>query len=206
MKENLWHSAVTMRQQQITVYLLWYRHDSDLQAPQFLSLQRKSEVRRVVVDRILINDTNPKQPESLTEMTIRELTLADSAVYYCALHTVIQSVEEAVQKPEHTDLPRLQRGGKWDSNHRFLSDGFWSFPVSSESSWLQLLMRNCVRIHMSSKSTSVTKHLDDASNKRQHAKHEPALTVEHLVINSAPCSHMSWITLLGSVSDEVIFC
>ena len=49
------------------------------------------------------------------------------SVLLCTLHTVIQSVEEAVQKPEHTDLPRLQRGGKWDSNHRLISDGFWSF-------------------------------------------------------------------------------
>ena len=107
------------------VLLLWYRHDSDLQAPQLLlskgarswsHLQHNPDKRY-----------ESQTTRSLTEMTIRELTLADSAVYYCALHTVIQSVEEAVQKPEHTDLPRLQRGGKWDSNHRFLSDGFWSF-------------------------------------------------------------------------------
>lgn len=37
--------------------------------------------------------------------------MADTALYYCALETLIQSVEEAVQKPEHSYLTSLQRGG-----------------------------------------------------------------------------------------------
>ena len=104
------------------VLLLWYRHDSDLQAPQFLLYKgaRSWSNDEHNPDKRYKSETT----RSSTEMTISKLTLADSTLFYCALHTVIQSVEEAVQKPEHTDLPRLQRGGKWDSNHRLISDGF----------------------------------------------------------------------------------
>ena len=41
-------------------------------------------------------------------------------------------------------------------------------PVLSQSLWLQLLIKHCGRIHMSSKSTSMTNQLDEASNSTHH--------------------------------------
>uniref|UniRef100_A0A3Q3FE39 Ig-like domain-containing protein n=1 Tax=Labrus bergylta TaxID=56723 RepID=A0A3Q3FE39_9LABR len=52
------------------VYLYWYRHHSDLQAPQFILWKGESQTS-----------------SSSTELTIRKLTPEDTALYYCALET-----------------------------------------------------------------------------------------------------------------------
>lgn len=110
------------------VYLYWYKHLSDLQAPQFILWKRaKGDNTEYIPD----NRYESQTSDSTTELTIRTLTLADTALYYCALrNTVIQSVEEAVQKAEATYLTPLQRGGKWFSNHSFISHGFCSLLLS----------------------------------------------------------------------------
>uniref|UniRef100_A0A3B5B8R1 T-cell receptor alpha/delta variable 26.0 n=1 Tax=Stegastes partitus TaxID=144197 RepID=A0A3B5B8R1_9TELE len=82
------------------VALYWYKHHSDLQAPQFiLWKEAKGSTDQCVPN----NRYESQTSDTSTTLTIRELTLADTALYYCAVETdtVIQSVAEAVQKPEH---------------------------------------------------------------------------------------------------------
>ncbi|XP_067463156.1 uncharacterized protein [Thunnus thynnus] len=69
------------------IYLLWYKHHSDLQAPQFIL--RKGEKGNTVH---YIPDERYKSETSATstELTIQSLTLADTAIYYCALDIVTQ--------------------------------------------------------------------------------------------------------------------
>uniref|UniRef100_A0A8P4KSH6 T-cell receptor alpha/delta variable 22.0 n=1 Tax=Dicentrarchus labrax TaxID=13489 RepID=A0A8P4KSH6_DICLA len=79
--------SVTLRCQYQTtdsyIYLYWYRH-SDLQAPQFILWKgEKGETRQYIPD----NRYESKTTGSSTELTIRKLTLADTALYYCALET-----------------------------------------------------------------------------------------------------------------------
>uniref|UniRef100_A0A8C2ZUM5 Ig-like domain-containing protein n=1 Tax=Cyclopterus lumpus TaxID=8103 RepID=A0A8C2ZUM5_CYCLU len=45
---------------------------------------------------------------NIAELARRRLTLTDTALYYCALETVIQRVQEVVQQPEHTYLTSLK--------------------------------------------------------------------------------------------------
>uniref|UniRef100_A0A3B4X2Z7 Ig-like domain-containing protein n=1 Tax=Seriola lalandi dorsalis TaxID=1841481 RepID=A0A3B4X2Z7_SERLL len=63
------------------IYLYWYRHDSDLQAPQFILWKgAKRETRQY--------NPTPSRYQSRTtgtstELTISRLTLNDTALYYC---------------------------------------------------------------------------------------------------------------------------
>lgn len=66
------------------VYLYWYRHDSDLQAPQFILWKGG---RRSTSEYIPNNRYQSETSRTSTKLTIRELTLADTALYYCALET-----------------------------------------------------------------------------------------------------------------------
>uniref|UniRef100_A0A8C7WTG2 Ig-like domain-containing protein n=1 Tax=Oryzias sinensis TaxID=183150 RepID=A0A8C7WTG2_9TELE len=65
-------------------YLYWYKHDSDLQAPQFILWKgAKSSTSEHIPDKRYLSRTT----ETSTELIIRELTLADTALYYCAVVT-----------------------------------------------------------------------------------------------------------------------
>ncbi|KAK2822911.1 hypothetical protein Q5P01_022976 [Channa striata] len=66
------------------VHLYWYKHHSDLQAPQFILWKRaKGDNTEYIPDKRYESQTS----DSTTELTIRTLTLADTALYYCALET-----------------------------------------------------------------------------------------------------------------------
>uniref|UniRef100_A0A3B3HRV0 Ig-like domain-containing protein n=1 Tax=Oryzias latipes TaxID=8090 RepID=A0A3B3HRV0_ORYLA len=66
------------------VLLSWYKHDSVLQAPQFILWKgAKTSTRENIPDKRYISRTTDKS----TELIIRELTLADTALYYCAADT-----------------------------------------------------------------------------------------------------------------------
>uniref|UniRef100_A0A3Q3GPA6 Ig-like domain-containing protein n=1 Tax=Labrus bergylta TaxID=56723 RepID=A0A3Q3GPA6_9LABR len=67
------------------VYLYWYRHHSDLQAPQFILWKgaRGYSNDKYIPDKRYESQTS----RSSTELTIRKLTPEDTALYYCALET-----------------------------------------------------------------------------------------------------------------------
>ena len=67
------------------ILLYWYRHNSDLQAPQFILWKgAKSRSReKHIPDTRYESETTATS----TELTINSLTLADTALYYCALET-----------------------------------------------------------------------------------------------------------------------
>uniref|UniRef100_A0A8C7WTB9 Ig-like domain-containing protein n=1 Tax=Oryzias sinensis TaxID=183150 RepID=A0A8C7WTB9_9TELE len=65
-------------------YLYWYKHDSDLQAPQFILWKRaKGSTDEHIPDKRYESRTT----DTSTELIIRKLTLADTALYYCAVDT-----------------------------------------------------------------------------------------------------------------------
>lgn len=66
------------------VRLHWYRHHSDLQAPQFILWKG---ARRETAQHIPDNRYKSQTSDTSTELTIQSLTLADTALYYCALQT-----------------------------------------------------------------------------------------------------------------------
>ncbi|KAL7386302.1 hypothetical protein ABVT39_006329 [Epinephelus coioides] len=67
------------------VYLNWYRHHSDLQAPQFILWKGARDNRGgEIPDKTKYGS---KTSQDSTELTIKNLTLADTALYYCALET-----------------------------------------------------------------------------------------------------------------------
>ncbi|KAL7386351.1 hypothetical protein ABVT39_007158 [Epinephelus coioides] len=67
------------------IRLHWYRHHSDLQAPQFILWKG---ARDIVNDHIPDKTKYGSETSSdSTELTIKNLTLADTALYYCALET-----------------------------------------------------------------------------------------------------------------------
>ncbi|KAK2822926.1 hypothetical protein Q5P01_022991 [Channa striata] len=65
--------------------LYWYKHLSDLQAPQFILW--KGAKSRSTYEHIPDKRYESQTSDSTTELTIRTLTLADTALYYCALET-----------------------------------------------------------------------------------------------------------------------
>uniref|UniRef100_A0A8C7WT06 Ig-like domain-containing protein n=1 Tax=Oryzias sinensis TaxID=183150 RepID=A0A8C7WT06_9TELE len=66
------------------IYLYWYKHDSDLQAPQFILWKRaKGDTGEHIPNKRYESRTT----DTSTELIIRELTLADTALYYCAIDT-----------------------------------------------------------------------------------------------------------------------
>uniref|UniRef100_A0A3P9HWQ5 Ig-like domain-containing protein n=1 Tax=Oryzias latipes TaxID=8090 RepID=A0A3P9HWQ5_ORYLA len=66
------------------LWLYWYKHDSDLQAPQFILWKgAKANTREHIPDKRYESRTT----HISTELIIRELTLADTALYYCAIDT-----------------------------------------------------------------------------------------------------------------------
>uniref|UniRef100_A0A3B4XVH9 Ig-like domain-containing protein n=1 Tax=Seriola lalandi dorsalis TaxID=1841481 RepID=A0A3B4XVH9_SERLL len=67
------------------VRLYWYRHDSDLQAPQFILW--KGEGTASGQQHIPDNRYQSRTTDRSTELTISRLTLNDTALYYCALET-----------------------------------------------------------------------------------------------------------------------
>uniref|UniRef100_A0A8P4GTP8 Ig-like domain-containing protein n=1 Tax=Dicentrarchus labrax TaxID=13489 RepID=A0A8P4GTP8_DICLA len=62
------------------IVLYWYRH-SDLQAPQFILWKG---AKGITTEYIPDKRYESKTTDSSTELTIRKLTLADTALYYCS--------------------------------------------------------------------------------------------------------------------------
>uniref|UniRef100_A0A3P9MED1 Ig-like domain-containing protein n=1 Tax=Oryzias latipes TaxID=8090 RepID=A0A3P9MED1_ORYLA len=65
--------------------LYWFKHDSDLQAPQFILWKgaKSYSNNELIPDKRYESRTT----DTSTELIIRELTLADTALYYCAVDT-----------------------------------------------------------------------------------------------------------------------
>uniref|UniRef100_A0A3B3DTA3 Ig-like domain-containing protein n=1 Tax=Oryzias melastigma TaxID=30732 RepID=A0A3B3DTA3_ORYME len=62
------------------IYLYWYKHDSDLQAPQFILRKgAKGYTDEYIPDKRYESRTT----STSTELIITKLTLADTALYYC---------------------------------------------------------------------------------------------------------------------------
>lgn len=66
------------------VYLYWYRRHSDLQPPQFILWKG---ARKITSEHIPDKRYESTTSRTETELTIRNLTPADTALYYCALET-----------------------------------------------------------------------------------------------------------------------
>uniref|UniRef100_A0A3P9JC48 Ig-like domain-containing protein n=1 Tax=Oryzias latipes TaxID=8090 RepID=A0A3P9JC48_ORYLA len=66
------------------IYLNWYKQDSDLQAPQFILWKG---AKGYTDEHIRDKRYKSRTTDTSTELIIRELTLADTALYYCAVDT-----------------------------------------------------------------------------------------------------------------------
>uniref|UniRef100_A0A3P9JBU2 Ig-like domain-containing protein n=1 Tax=Oryzias latipes TaxID=8090 RepID=A0A3P9JBU2_ORYLA len=66
------------------VLLYWYKQDSDLEAPQFILWKR---AKGYTDEHIPDKQYESRTTDTSTELIIRELTLADTALYYCAADT-----------------------------------------------------------------------------------------------------------------------
>lgn len=68
-----------------TPLLYWYRHHFDVQAPQFILWKgaRSWSGNEYIPDNRYRSETS----DTTTNLTIAALTLADTALYYCALET-----------------------------------------------------------------------------------------------------------------------
>ena len=81
------------------ILLYWYRHYLN-HAPQFILY--KGARNRIGSDHIPDKRYQSTTSRTNTELTITKVTLSDTALYYCALdYTVIQSLQDAVQKRVH---------------------------------------------------------------------------------------------------------
>ena len=130
-RDNLSNSNAPIIQVGDCPDLYWYRHRPN-QAPQFILW--KGARSRSNDEYIPDPRYQSRTSTTSTELTITQLTLADTALYYCALrNTVIESVEEPLHKPEDNDLPIPQRGGKWWSHHNV-------YQMDCGSSWF---IRHC---------------------------------------------------------------
>ncbi|RVE61341.1 hypothetical protein OJAV_G00169890 [Oryzias javanicus] len=67
------------------IALYWYKHDSDLQAPQFILWKGAKDFTGA--EHIPDKRYESRTTETSTELIITKLTLADTALYYCALYT-----------------------------------------------------------------------------------------------------------------------
>uniref|UniRef100_A0A3B3BJP7 Immunoglobulin domain-containing protein n=1 Tax=Oryzias melastigma TaxID=30732 RepID=A0A3B3BJP7_ORYME len=128
--------------------LHWYKHDSDLQAPQFiLKKGGKYDRNEYIPDKRYESRTT----DTSTELIITKLTLADTALYYCALETdstVIQSVEEAVQKPEDRyGLLFKEEGSGFQSTASYQMDSVHSCLIRvSVVTWAKIPPGVCVSL------------------------------------------------------------
>uniref|UniRef100_A0A3P9D9C2 Ig-like domain-containing protein n=1 Tax=Maylandia zebra TaxID=106582 RepID=A0A3P9D9C2_9CICH len=69
------------------IELHWYRHHSDLQAPQFILWKRaRGSTTQYIPDKRYDSET----ASSSTNLTITALTLADTALYYCRLKVEVE--------------------------------------------------------------------------------------------------------------------
>uniref|UniRef100_A0A3P9L3A9 T-cell receptor alpha/delta variable 22.0 n=1 Tax=Oryzias latipes TaxID=8090 RepID=A0A3P9L3A9_ORYLA len=64
-------------------YLYWYKHDSYLQAPQFILWKGAKSYSKH--ENIPDKRFESRTTDTSTELIITKLTLADTALYYCAL-------------------------------------------------------------------------------------------------------------------------
>ena len=67
------------------VWLHWYKHHSDLQAPQFILWKGAKD--QSSVEYIPDKRYGSRTSATSTDLTITKLTLADTALYYCAVQT-----------------------------------------------------------------------------------------------------------------------
>uniref|UniRef100_A0A3B3D6P3 Ig-like domain-containing protein n=1 Tax=Oryzias melastigma TaxID=30732 RepID=A0A3B3D6P3_ORYME len=84
--------SVTMRCNYQTDYngpwLYWYKHDSDLQAPQFILWKgAKDETSEHIPDKRYGSTTT----DTSTELIITKLTLADTALYYSSSLSILKT-------------------------------------------------------------------------------------------------------------------
>uniref|UniRef100_A0A3Q3MKK8 Ig-like domain-containing protein n=1 Tax=Mastacembelus armatus TaxID=205130 RepID=A0A3Q3MKK8_9TELE len=65
------------------VFLYWYKHHSDLEAPQFILMKgaKSWSASQYIPD----NRYESRTSDASTELTIKSLTLADTALYYCLI-------------------------------------------------------------------------------------------------------------------------
>uniref|UniRef100_A0A3B3BW65 Ig-like domain-containing protein n=1 Tax=Oryzias melastigma TaxID=30732 RepID=A0A3B3BW65_ORYME len=94
-------------------WLYWYKQDSDIQAPQFI-LWKGAKIS--TSELIPNNRYKSRTTETSTELIITKLTLADTALYYCAVDTQTQGLA-----PTPADLP-LEEGPSPLHRGRFSCD------------------------------------------------------------------------------------
>uniref|UniRef100_A0A669EYW9 Ig-like domain-containing protein n=1 Tax=Oreochromis niloticus TaxID=8128 RepID=A0A669EYW9_ORENI len=77
--------------------LHWYRHDSDLQAPQFILWKgaKDNSFQEFNNDRF---DAKINKKENSVPLKIQKLQLSDSAVYHCALQPTVTGNTKTLYK------------------------------------------------------------------------------------------------------------
>uniref|UniRef100_A0A673BRF5 Ig-like domain-containing protein n=1 Tax=Sphaeramia orbicularis TaxID=375764 RepID=A0A673BRF5_9TELE len=69
------------------INLHWYRQHSDLQPPHFILWKRAQNSPTQYIRDLYRGRFTSETPDQTTQLTIKDLTLADTALYYCALET-----------------------------------------------------------------------------------------------------------------------
>lgn len=82
-RRRICHTHMSIWDKIKNVYLNWYRHHPDLQTPQFILWKGTRSQSQYIPDKRYQSQTSTTE----TDLTIRNLTLADTALYYCALET-----------------------------------------------------------------------------------------------------------------------